>query len=157
MTLVVVLLSVGLVMLAAEIVVPGAILGIIGGLALAAGVIVAFISLDQDQAFAALGISLLAGIAVLVLEFVVLPRTRFVKALSMTETVTGSTRAVEASAAAYIGRDAVAQTKLVPSGYVVVEGRQFEAFCRDGGVEAGTQLRVVGVDNFRLIVARPLS
>ena len=41
--------------------------------------------------------------------------------------------------------------------YIVVEGRQFEAFCRDGVVDSGTRLRVVGVDNFRLIVTKPHS
>jgi len=157
MMLVVILMCVGIVMLAAEIVVPGAILGIIGGMFLGAGVIAAFISLDQEQAFVALGISLLAGVVVLVIEFVVLPRTRVVKALSMTGTVTGHAQAVDVSAAAYIGREAVAQTKLVPSGYVLVDGRQFEAFCRDGAAEPGTRLRVVGTDNFRLIVTKALS
>jgi len=152
MTLVVILLSVGVVLLAVELLVPGAVLGIIGGIALLAGVITAFATLEQNQAFVALGVALSAGVGVLVLEFVVLPRTRLVRALSMTATVSGSTQAVADSAAAYIGHEAVAQTKLVPSGYVLVDGRQFEAFCRDGAAEPGTRLRVVGVDSFRLIV-----
>lgn len=157
MTLVVILMSVGIVMLAAEIIVPGGLLGILGGLFLCAGVIAAFVSLETEQAMVALAVSLVAGVAVLVIEFVVLPRSRVVKALSMTGTVTGHSQAVDASAAAYIGREAVAQTKLVPSGYVLVDGRQFEAFCRDGAADPGTQLRVVGTDSFRLIVTKAHS
>ena len=157
MTIVVILLSVGLILLAAEIVVPGAVLGIIGGVVMLAGVIVAFKALEESQAYVALGIAVVAGAGVFVLEFTVLPRSRVVKALSMTETVAGRAQAIDpTTAVAYVGREAVAQTKLAPSGYIVVEGRQFEAFCRDGVVEPGTRLRVVGVDNFRLIVTRPL-
>jgi membrane-bound ClpP family serine protease len=155
-TLVVVLLGAGLILLAAEIVVPGAVLGIIGGLVMLVGVIVAFQTLEEREAYIALLVSVLAGAIVLVLEFTILPRSRVVKSLSMTQTVVGRAQAIDpASAAVYVGREAVAQTMLAPSGYVLVEGRQLEAFSRDGVVEVGARLRVVGVDNFRLIVTKP--
>jgi membrane-bound ClpP family serine protease len=158
MTLVVLLLAAGLLLLAAEIVVPGAVLGIIGGLFLLAGVIVAFQTLEEGRAYVVLLISVVAGLVVLILEFTVLPRTRVVKSLSMTQTVTGRAQAIDvATASAYVGREAVAQTKLAPSGYILVDGRQLEAFSRDGVVESGTRLRVVGVDNFRLIVSKLTS
>jgi membrane-bound serine protease (ClpP class) len=153
MTLVAVLLGFGVLLLAAEVVVPGGILGIAGGVLLLVGVIVAFYSFEQGKALVVLGIALLAGGAVFVLEFVVLPRSKLVRSLSMSGTVTGRAQAIDASAVTLIGRVAVAQTKLVPSGLVTVDDRRFEAFCRDGAVEPGTQLRVVGVDSFRLIVA----
>jgi membrane-bound ClpP family serine protease len=151
---VVILLAIGLVLLALEIIVPGGILGIIGGCVLLVGVIVAFNTLDQPHALMVLGIALLMGIGVLVLEFAVLPHSRVVKKLSMTATVSGRSQAIDESARALIGHEAVAQTKLVPSGYVLVGDRRFEAFSRDGVVDVGARLRVVGVDNFRLIVSR---
>lgn len=152
MITVIVLLAIGLLLLAAEIVVPGGVLGIIGGLALLGGVVVAFYTLDESRAMIVLGIALFAGLGVLILEFAVLPRSRLVKKLSMSGTVVGRSQAIEDSAVALIGHEAVAQTKLVPSGYVIVAGRQYEAFSRDGVVPVGARLRVVGVDNFRLIV-----
>ena len=154
MTLVIALLAFGILLLAAEVVVPGAVLGIAGGLLMLGGVMVAFFTLGQGQAFVTLAIALLAGAVVLTLELVVLPRSKLVRSLSMSATVVGRAQAIDASAEALIGRPATAQTKLVPSGYVIVEGKRFEAFCRDGAVDAGTPLRVVGVDSFRLIVTR---
>jgi membrane-bound serine protease (ClpP class) len=52
-----------------------------------------------------------------------------------------------------VGRPAEALTTLAPSGYVAVDGRRYEAFCQSGHAAKGATLRVVGVDNFRLIVS----
>jgi membrane-bound serine protease (ClpP class) len=49
---------------------------------------------------------------------------------------------------------AEAETPLVPTGYVRVEGRRYEAFCPAGHVAKGAMLRVAGQDNFRLIVTK---
>ena len=51
-----------------------------------------------------------------------------------------------------VDQPAVALTPLAPSGFVDVAGRRYEAFCRSGYADKGSTLRVVGVDNFRLIV-----
>jgi membrane protein implicated in regulation of membrane protease activity len=59
-----------------------------------------------------------------------------------------------ASAADVVGREAVAQTVLAPSGYVVVDGKRYEAYSQTGHAIVGTRLRVVGLDNFRLIVTK---
>jgi membrane-bound serine protease (ClpP class) len=52
------------------------------------------------------------------------------------------------------GREATALTTLAPSGYVLVDGRRYEAFCQSGLAAKGSVLRVVGTDNFRLIVTK---
>jgi membrane-bound ClpP family serine protease len=54
-----------------------------------------------------------------------------------------------------VGKTAEAVTPLVPSGYVVVEGRRYEAFSQSGHAAKGASLRVTGLDNFRLIVTKP--
>jgi membrane-bound ClpP family serine protease len=53
-----------------------------------------------------------------------------------------------------VGKAAEAITPLVPSGYVLVEGRRYEAFSQSGHATKGATLRVVGLDNFRLIVTK---
>jgi membrane-bound ClpP family serine protease len=53
-----------------------------------------------------------------------------------------------------VGKPATADTTLAPSGYVLVDGRRYEAFCRSGHVAKGEVLRVIGADNFRLIVSK---
>jgi membrane-bound serine protease (ClpP class) len=155
--IVAVLLGLGLLLLAAEIIVPGGVLGVAGGLMLVAGVVVAFVSHGETAGIAALGVALVAGIAMLVVEFFFLPKSRLAKALSMSTTVAGRSHEFAQNPEALVGQTAVAETQLVPSGYVTVAGKRFEAFSRDGVVEAGAQLRVVGVDNFRLTVTQNLS
>jgi membrane-bound serine protease (ClpP class) len=53
-----------------------------------------------------------------------------------------------------VGKTAEAVTTLAPSGYVVVDGRRYEAFSQSGHAAKGAILRVVGLDNFRLIVTK---
>ncbi len=55
-----------------------------------------------------------------------------------------------------IGREAMAVTSLFPSGQVEIDGRQYEARLEVGFVEAGTLVRVVGKNEFSLVV-EPVS
>jgi membrane-bound ClpP family serine protease len=153
MTVILFLFVTGVVLLALEVVVPGAILGIIGGLALVAGVIMAFNDYGFDGGAIALATAVvLVGIA-LYLEFVLLPKSRLAKTFSMTATVDGRSQPAVASRA-IIGKRAVAVTPLTPSGVVELEGKRYEAFARSGHVVAGTPLDVIDLDNFRLIVSQ---
>ncbi len=154
MTLVITLLLCGVLLLALELVVPGAIIGIVGGLVLLAGVLVAFSEFGPEVGFATLAGALLVLGLVVYLELVWLPKSRLARHFSMSRTLEGQSQPPIADAAAVIGSLAVAETVLSPSGYVKVEGRRYEAFCRDGFIEAGAQVKVVALDNFRLIVSR---
>lgn len=153
MTLIVVLFVAGVVLLALEVIVPGAILGIFGGIALLAGVIVAFADFGPSGGFAAVGAALALVALALYLEFVLLPKSRLAKTFSMTDTVAGTSQPLLADRTV-IGKRAVAVTPLVPSGVVECEGRRFEAFARSGHVAAGDPLEIVDLDNFRLIVTK---
>ncbi len=84
-----------------------------------------------------------------------LPRTRLGKGLILHSTSGADQPA--AGEAELVGKPASAVTTLAPSGYVLVEGRRFEAFCQSGHAPVGAALKVVGRDNFRLIVTQPLS
>jgi membrane-bound serine protease (ClpP class) len=53
-----------------------------------------------------------------------------------------------------VGKAALALTTMAPTGYVLVGGRRYEASCESGLAEKGESLRVVAVDNFRLIVTK---
>jgi membrane-bound ClpP family serine protease len=88
-------------------------------------------------------------------ELVLLPKTRLGRGLVVESTSGTSSQPPVAPSAAVVGRPATADTTLAPSGYVLVDGRRYEAFCRTGHVARGEALRVVGMDNFRLIVAKP--
>jgi membrane-bound serine protease (ClpP class) len=101
----------------------------------------------------------LAGVAAVALlggaiyiELVLLPKTRLGRGL-VVESTSGSTPA--APSASLVGKPATADTTLAPSGYVLVDGIRYEAFCRTGLAARGDGLRVIGMDNFRLIVSKP--
>lgn len=51
-----------------------------------------------------------------------------------------------------IGHEAETLTPMVPSGMVSVDGISYEAFSQSGFLEKGEACRVIGKDNFRLII-----
>ena len=154
MTTVIVLFASGLLLLAVEILVPGMILGVLGGLFLLGGVIAAFVQLGAMGGGIAIGAALAMAALTVYLEFVVLPKSRLARKFSMTGTVSSRSQPEVAQPAAVVGRDVVAVTALAPSGYVELGGRRYEAACQSGFVAAGARLRVVDVDTFRLVVTQ---
>lgn len=152
MSLILTLFAVGLVLLAFEAVLPGAILGIFGSLALLGGCVVAFLHYGASGgAIAVVSALVLAGL-LLYVEFRVLPRTRLGRRLFLQSQIGGENPAV--APATVVGQAAQAVTVLAPSGYVLVNGRKYEAYSNSGYIAAGTPLRVVALDNFRLIVTQ---
>lgn len=152
MTAVVLLFIVGVMLLGAEVLLPGAVAGIIGGIALLLGSVLAFSEFG-------LGIGLLATLAALALvgamlyvELVWLPSTRVGRDLVVQSTIDAQSQPPIASADV-VGQRATALTTLAPSGFVAVGGKRYEAFCRSGLAARGAELTVVGLDNFRLIVS----
>jgi membrane-bound serine protease (ClpP class) len=150
MITVIALIVAGVLLLALEVLVPGALLGIAGAAFLAGGVIAAWLQYGASIGGLVGLLALLLFVATLFIEFKVLPRSRLARAFSMTDTVTGV--ASRPPGRDLVGQECVALTKLRPSGYVTLAGAQFEAFCRSGAAEQGERLRVIDVDNFRLIV-----
>jgi membrane-bound ClpP family serine protease len=153
-TTIVLLFVAGVMLLAAEIFTPGGILGVIGAIVMFAGCAMAFTefgALDGSLAtVAALGLLALT----LYLELVWLPKSRLGKSLVVQTASDAVSQPPVADEATVAGKSAEAVTTLAPSGYVLVEGRRYEAFCQSGHAEKGTALRVVGLDNFRLIVTK---
>lgn len=154
MTLVILCFVVGIILLALEIVVPGAILGIAGGVSMLAGVLVAFGTFGGTGGMIATLVALVALSATVYLEFVWLPKSRFAKNFTAGTTIDATSQPALAKEADVIGREAIAQTVLAPSGYVAVDGKRYEAYSQSGHVTTGERLRVVGLDNFRLIVTK---
>jgi membrane-bound serine protease (ClpP class) len=148
---VVLLFACGILLLGLEVVVPGAVLGIVGGILLLVGVGISFDRFGPEGGALASAAALVIGGIAFYLEFVLLPRSRLAKKFSMTATVAGTSQPAVADAA-LVGRLAVAATPLAPSGLIECGGRRYEAFARSGHVPAGAAVEVVGIDTFRVIV-----
>ncbi len=155
MTLVIVLFLLGVVLLALEIVVPGAVLGSVGAVLMLAGVVAAFVNLGSSGGMVATIVALVLLGVTFYLEMVWLPKSRVAKHLSMDATIDSVSQPPLAKETDVVGRDAVALSPLAPTGFVQVDGRRYEASCRSGYAAVGETLKVVGLDAFRLIVTKP--
>lgn len=153
MTLIILLFSIGILLIALEVIVPGAILGSIGAVMIFGGCILAFLKFGTGGGILALATAIIIGGIALFIEFRILPKTKIGKRAFLTREITAVSQAVGSEARNLIGQTAEALTMLSPSGYVRVDGQRFEAFCQSGQAPAGSALQVVGADNFRLIVS----
>ncbi len=152
-TTIVALFVAGLVLLGFEVVVPGAILGILAGVCFLAGVGVAFAEHGYAGGLLALSASLFAVGGLMYFEFRILPRTKIGRRMFLEKAVDGTSQPPVASqAAAVVGREAVAVTALGPTGLVQVDGRRYEARCDSGFAAEGARLKVVRVETFQLVV-----
>jgi len=154
MNAILILFLLGSLMLAGEVFVPGAILGICGALLMLAGCVISFLQLGPAGGTIATVVALGLLGAMLYAELVWLPRTRLGKTLIVQAAIDSTSQPPLADKTVVIGKTAEAVTPLVPSGYVLVDGRRYEAFSQSGHAAAGARLRVTGLDNFRLIVTQ---
>lgn len=154
MTVITLLFALGIVLLLVEVIVPGGILGAIGGLLMFAGCVMAFLEFGTWGGMLAVGVAMVLAIAAFYLEFRVLPKTAIGKRAFLTKEITGVSAAFGLDARDFIGKSAQALTMLSPSGYILIDGKRYEAFCQSGQVPAGAALEVTGADNFRLIVSQ---
>ncbi len=155
MTLIFLLFIVGILLLAADVFVSSFIMGAVGAIGLVSACVIAY----RDFGILAAGLAgvsavILLGVAVYI-ELVLLPKTRMGRGLVVESTSGSSSQPPVAPEKAVIGRPATADTTLAPSGYVLVDGFRYEAFCRSGHAAKGETLHVVAMDNFRLIVSKP--
>lgn len=153
MTLIILLFSLGILFLAVEVIIPGGILGSIGGLMIFGGCVMSFIQYGTGGGLLAVAVALLLAVIAFFIEFRVLPRTSLGHRAFLNKEITGVSAAFGSEARDLIGKSAQALTMLSPSGYIMIDGNRYEAFCQSGQVPAGTALEVIGADNFRLIVS----
>ena len=154
MSTLVILFIVGAMLLAAEVFVPGGILGIIAGVALLAGVILAFVEHGSGGGWLAVAAAIGLVVFTLWIEFVILPKTRIGRRLFLEAEIKAASQPELAERDEVVGQPGVANTTLAPSGYVTVAGKRYEAYSRSGLIAKGESLEVVGLDNFRLIVQK---
>lgn len=153
MNLIILLFAIGLVLMAVEVVVPGGILGVAGGIALLAATVVTFTQYGASGGMIALVASVILASLTVVVELYLIRHTPFGKKAFLNAQITASTSDLEQQTKELIGKSAESVTMLSPTGYVTIDGTSYEAFCQSGQVPAGASLRVIGTDNFRLIVS----
>lgn len=138
----IILLLAGLLLLGAEIFVPGGILGVFGGAALIGAVVMGFSVFGPQQgALVAFLILVFLGVSIVVWIQVV-PRTRMGKSLTLSDAITGDTEKKK-SFRDYVGKEGEAISVLGPSGLIRVDGKRLDAVAEGKWIDMGARIRVV--------------
>ena len=144
------LLLAGLLLLGLETIVPGGILGVIGGLALAGAIVVGFQEFPPTwAALNAIGIALLSCVTIIVwIKY--FPRTIVGRIL----TLKADTKSYKAShsMAEFVGQTGVAQSTLRPAGIARIDNRRVDVVAEGNWIEKGSQIKVINVEGNRVVV-----
>ncbi len=154
MTVLILLFAVGILLIAAEVIVPGGVIGSLGALLMFGGCVRAFMDYGSLGGLIAILTAFTLGGLAIYIEFCYLPKTKWGKRAFLNAQVTGVSAALGPEASELIGKSAEAITLLSPSGYILVDGQRYEAFCQSGQAAVGSVLEIIGADNFRLIVTQ---
>jgi membrane-bound serine protease (ClpP class) len=144
---VVALLSVGYLLLIAEIFVPGGIVGILGGLAIAYGCFLAF-GLGTLWGLGSLGLS----VAVTVGVVAVFLRSRTAKRLVLADGEPKTWKAQNVGLEELLGREGRTLTPLRPAGLAEIDGRRVDVVSDSEFLDAGIPVRVAYVEGNRVVV-----
>jgi len=145
-----ILLIAGLVLIGAEIFVPGGILGIAGAVALLGAVITGFFVFPQYGGWVALGVLFLAGLAIyLWVRF--FPSSGVGKRMTVLGDLRES-KGTDARLKDLLGKEGAALSGLRPSGFAEIDGRRVDVITRGEMLDKGTPLRVIQVESNRVVV-----
>ena len=144
---------IGVLFIAAEVFLPGGIVGAIGGLVMLGGVVQSYAEFGAQGAFISAVAAILLLVGALYLEFKLLPNSRFGSRLFLKKSVNASAEYSDAEDE-LVGQVCTTLTALGPTGVVLVDGKKLEASSKSGFIEKNTQVKVTGRDNFRIIVSK---
>jgi membrane-bound ClpP family serine protease len=152
MTLVILLFALGIIFIGVEVIVPGGILGTIGVLMMFGGCVAAFMTLGTTSGMIAVAVAFAVAMLAFYVQFRILPNTAMGRRAFLNNEITAVTSNLAEETRDLIGKSGKAVTMLSPSGYILIEGRRYLAYCQSGQAPAGAMLDVIATDNFRLIV-----
>ena len=147
-----VLLASGLLLLGAEIFVPGGILGLFGGLLLLGAMIAGYPAFPGYGHFVAITILFLAGVAIaLWIRF--FPRSRIGQAMTVSHDESDF-KATQDNLQDLVGAQGEAKSDLRPAGFAMINGRRVDVVTQGGMISKGEAITVVLVEANRVVVKR---
>ena len=142
----------GLVLVGAEIFVPGGILGIMGALSLLGAIVCSFIAFPGYGGWIALLIVVLSGLA-MYLWIRIFPNTRIGKRMTVSADLADS-KSSELGLDALVDKQGLATSDLRPAGFALIEGRRVDVVTRGNMLDKGDSVRVVDVEGNRVVVKK---
>ncbi len=148
---------VGLLLVLAEMLVPGAVIGITGGCCLFVALVAGFLPPHG----AVFGFSLLGGVAagaviLFMLWFKYFPRTGMGKRMILQKDAR-DWHGFDKTQEALLGQAGTAHSMLRPAGIAVIGSRRVDVVTRGEMIDAGTPVEVVEVEGNRVVVAAKKS
>jgi len=145
------LLVAGTLMIGAEIFVPGAILGTMGGIALFAAVIVGFTISPE------VGFYTLSGVFVLTVLTVIawirlFPRSTIGQKMTLNED--GKAFKSSDSRQSLMGATGITASELRPAGFALINGKRIDVVAEGGIIDINQPIKVVKVEGNRVVVRK---
>ena len=148
---IIVSLIVGVILVSAEVYIPGGILGTLGGLSLLVSLFLVFKTYGTNAGLYYLfALIVLTGIGVyLAIKFV--PRSRLTKSLFLRASERGF-KSVSEDLSSLKGKEGLTLTYLRPAGKAQIEGRRTDVVTEGGLINKGKTIRVIEVEGARVVV-----
>ncbi len=149
MTIILVLSVIGIVAILLELVLPGGILGILGGMALIAAAIKVFVGYGATAG----AIYTVGSVAIIVVVFLLwmkyFDRLPFAKNLILRDAVSGEDGTGQKSVGTdpnLLGKRGITLTDLLPSGRARIEGQRHDVVAESGAIDKDTEIEVVALN-----------
>ncbi len=150
-TLLIGLLAAGMLLIGAEVFVPGAVAGTIGALCLIAAAGVAFTISTALGAYVSAGIVLLVALTI-ILWIKLFPKSAIGRMMTLSQD--GKTFKSADPRETLVGKDGVAHSELRPAGFALIDGRRVDVITEGNLVPKGAPIRVVRVEGNRVVVRK---
>lgn len=150
-TLLIGLLAAGILLIGAEVFVPGAVVGTIGALCLLGAAGVAFSISPVLGGYVSAGIVVLVAVTI-VLWIKLFPRSAIGRKMTLDQD--GKAFKAADPKQALVGRTGTAQSDLRPAGFALVDGKRVDVITEGGLIAKGAPIRVVRVEGNRTIVRK---
>ena len=148
--LVITLIFVGLLLLAAELVIiPGfGVAGILGVASLVASCWIAFTYISTTAGV----IAIAANILLVIVSTILMLRSRTWKKLSLTTNINAKADSAPEEKGVAVGEKGTTLSRLAPGGKIQVGTTIMEGFTRDGIIDAGKGIQVCGIEDNKVYV-----
>ncbi len=145
-----ILLGVGLLLIGAEIFIPGGILGVMGIASLLGAIVLGFVAFPGYGIWIALTIVVLTGIAI-ILWIKIFPKTSLGKHMTVSNDLSSS-KASEAGIEDLLEKTGITTSKLRPAGFAEIGGERKDVITRGEMIGKGTKIKVIEIEANRIIV-----
>ncbi|OIO59855.1 MAG: serine protease [Verrucomicrobia bacterium CG_4_10_14_3_um_filter_43_23] len=153
MTIIITLILIGLMLIIFEIIVPGGVLGFLGGAALLGACVYTYLDYGLTNAIGVFVFNLAMSVVAIAFALKFLPKTKIGQRMFLNKAVDDKSTAAQGTDE-LIGKTGETLTTLAPTGMISIEGQQYEGFSQDGLIPKGNPIIVSGRDNFRIIVRK---